>query len=173
MAFPAVVLIFRVPLQPIQGQSYFAIQTRNIPELGISCNNDPKPVSAASVKSRSIRARRPSNSCLLVVCSCALRCASSCIQLILRSLNHNHLLVQNRQKEMVFVLNFLLKFLLPAKLEALIHSELDQLEIEFGQMTDAFADCFRKGDCRRGFPTVRGALDGLRRRAEQIRRDHS
>jgi len=74
---------------------------------------------------------------------------------------------------MVFVLNFLLKFLLPAKLEALIHSELDQLEIEFGQMTDAFADCFRKGDCRRGFPTVRGALDGLRRRAEQIRRDHS
>ena len=47
---------------------------------------------------------------------------------------------------------------LPAKLEALIHSELDQLEIEFGQMTDAFADCFRKGDCRRGFPTVRGAL---------------
>ena len=72
---------------------------------------------------------------------------------------------------MVFVLNFLLKFLLPAKLEALIHSELDQLEIEFGQMTDAFADCFRKGDCRREFPTVRGALDGLRRRADQIRRE--
>ena len=68
-------------------------------------------------------------------------------------------------------MNFLLKFLLPAKLEALIHSELDQLEIEFGQMTDAFADCFRKGDCRREFPTVRGALDSLRRRADQIRRE--
>jgi uncharacterized membrane protein YccC len=60
---------------------------------------------------------------------------------------------------------------LPPKLEALVHSELEQLEIEFGQMTDAFADCFRKGDCRREFPTVRGALDGLRRRADQIRRE--
>src|SRR6516162_7583134 len=70
-----------------------------------------KPVSAASVRSRSIRARRPSNSCLLVVCSCTLCCASSCFQLILRSLNHNHLLVQNRQKEMVFGLNFLFEFL--------------------------------------------------------------
>jgi uncharacterized membrane protein YccC len=63
------------------------------------------------------------------------------------------------------------RFELPAKLEALVHPELDQLEIEFGQMTDAFADCFRKGDCRREFPTVRGALDGLRLRADQIRRE--
>ena len=52
-----------------------------------------------------------------------------------------------------------------------MHPELDQLEIEFDQMTDAFADCFRKGDCRREFPTVRGALDGLRVKAEQIRRE--
>ena len=63
------------------------------------------------------------------------------------------------------------RFELPAKLEALVHPELDQLEIEFGQVTDAFADCFRKGDCRREFPTVRGALHGLRLRAEQIRRE--
>jgi p-hydroxybenzoic acid efflux pump subunit AaeB len=63
------------------------------------------------------------------------------------------------------------RFELPAKLEALVHLELDQLEIEFGQMTDAFADCFRKGDCRREFPTVRGALDGLLLRADQIRRE--
>ena len=63
------------------------------------------------------------------------------------------------------------RFELPAKLDALVHSELEQLEIEFGQMTDAFADCFRKGDCRREFPTVRGALEGLRQRAEQIRRE--
>ena len=63
------------------------------------------------------------------------------------------------------------RFELPAKLEALMHRELDQLEIEFDQVTDAFADCFRKGDCRREFPTVRGALDGLRVRAEQIRRE--
>jgi p-hydroxybenzoic acid efflux pump subunit AaeB len=63
------------------------------------------------------------------------------------------------------------RFALPTKLEALVHPELDQLEVEFGQMTDAFADCFRKGDCRREFPTVRGALDGLRLRAEQIQRE--
>ena len=63
------------------------------------------------------------------------------------------------------------RFEFPAQLEALVHPELDQLEIEFGQMTDAFADCFRKGDCRREFPTVRGALDGLRLRADQIRRE--
>jgi uncharacterized membrane protein YccC len=49
------------------------------------------------------------------------------------------------------------RFELPAQLEALMHSELDQLEMEFGQMTDAFAGCFRKGDCRCEFPTVRGA----------------
>jgi uncharacterized membrane protein YccC len=63
------------------------------------------------------------------------------------------------------------RFELPAKLEALVHPELDRLEIEFGQMTDAFADCFCKGDCKREFPTVRGALDGLCLRADQIRRD--
>jgi uncharacterized membrane protein YccC len=51
------------------------------------------------------------------------------------------------------------RFELPAKLESLVHSELDQLEIEFVQVADAFADCFRKGDCRREFPTVRNALD--------------
>jgi uncharacterized membrane protein YccC len=60
---------------------------------------------------------------------------------------------------------------LPAKLEALVHSELEQLAIEFGLMTDAFAECFRKGDCRREFPTVRGALERLRQRAEQVRRE--
>ena len=60
---------------------------------------------------------------------------------------------------------------LPAKLDALVHSELERLEIEFDQMTDAFADCFRKGECRREFPTVRGALEGLRQRTEQIRRE--
>jgi uncharacterized membrane protein YccC len=60
---------------------------------------------------------------------------------------------------------------LPAKLDALVHSELEQLEIEIGQTTDAFADCFRKGDCRREFPTVRGALEGLRQRTAQVRGD--
>jgi hypothetical protein len=64
------------------------------------------------------------------------------------------------------------RFKLPAKLDALVHTEFERLEIEFDQMTDAFADCFREGDCRREFPTVRGALDGMRQRVEQIRREH-
>jgi p-hydroxybenzoic acid efflux pump subunit AaeB len=61
---------------------------------------------------------------------------------------------------------------LPAKLDALVHSELERLEAEFGQLTDAFSDCFREGDCRREFPTVRSALDALRQRTDQIRREH-
>jgi uncharacterized membrane protein YccC len=60
---------------------------------------------------------------------------------------------------------------LPAKLDALVHHELEQLDIEFDQVTSAFADCFRKGDSRREFPTVQGALDSLRGRAEQIRQE--
>ena len=60
---------------------------------------------------------------------------------------------------------------LPTKLEGLVRSELDQLEIEFSQTTDAFVDCFRKGDCRREFPTVDAALYALRRRVDQIRKE--
>lgn len=52
-----------------------------------------------------------------------------------------------------------------------MHSKLDQLEIEFVQVADAFADCFRKGDCRREFPTVRNALYRLRLRTDQIRQE--
>jgi uncharacterized membrane protein YccC len=59
----------------------------------------------------------------------------------------------------------------PAELHALLRAEFEQLEIEFGQILDAFADCFRKGDCTREFPTVRGALDGMRQRVDQIRRE--
>ncbi len=35
------------------------------------------------------------------------------------------------------------------------------LEIEFKQMLDAFAECFRQGDCRVQLPTVRGALSEM------------
>ena len=63
------------------------------------------------------------------------------------------------------------RFELPAKLESLVHSQLDQLEIEFIQTTDAFADCFRKGDCRCQFPTVRNAFERLRFRADQIHQE--
>jgi len=64
------------------------------------------------------------------------------------------------------------RFELPAKLGALVHGEFERLEVEFDQMTDAFADCFRQGDSRREFPTVRGALDGMRQCVERIRREH-
>jgi uncharacterized membrane protein YccC len=63
------------------------------------------------------------------------------------------------------------RFELPAKLGALVHGEFERLDIEFDQMTDAFADCFRQGDSRREFPTVRGALDGMRQSVERIRRE--
>jgi hypothetical protein len=39
----------------------------------------------------------------------------------------------------------------------------ERLEIEFNQMLDAFAECFRQGDCRFQLPTVRGALTAIAR----------
>ena len=36
-------------------------------------------------------------------------------------------------------------------------------------MLDAFADCFRDGDCSRQFPTIDGALTKTDRAVEQIR----
>jgi uncharacterized membrane protein YccC len=43
------------------------------------------------------------------------------------------------------------------------------LEIEFKQMLDAFAECFRQGDCRVQLPTVRGALSEMDDAIQQIR----
>ena len=54
------------------------------------------------------------------------------------------------------------RFELAAKLESLVHSELDQLEIEFVQVADAFADCFRKG------MKNKGDKDGCKSRVHQI-----
>ena len=45
----------------------------------------------------------------------------------------------------------------------------EYLEIEFMQMLDAFAGCFRDGDCRREFPTVDGALTEMDHAVQQIR----
>jgi hypothetical protein len=36
-------------------------------------------------------------------------------------------------------------------------------------MLDAMAECFRRGDCRREFPNVRGALAEMDQAVEQIR----
>ena len=36
-------------------------------------------------------------------------------------------------------------------------------------MLDAFAECFRQGDCRRELPSVRGTLSQMDQAVEQIR----
>jgi hypothetical protein len=36
-------------------------------------------------------------------------------------------------------------------------------------MLDAFAECFRQGDCRRELPSIQGALAALDAAAEEIR----
>jgi hypothetical protein len=43
------------------------------------------------------------------------------------------------------------------------------LEIEFTQMLDACAGCFREGDCSREFPGVDGALTKIGHTVQQIR----
>jgi hypothetical protein len=61
---------------------------------------------------------------------------------------------------------------LSEKLVALVRHEFEQLDTAFNQLTDAFSDCFRKGDSKRDFPAIRGALDGLRQRAESVRQEN-
>src|SRR5271165_4730548 len=50
------------------------------------------------------------------------------------------------------------RHLLPAITEPFLQPQFECLEIEFKQMLDAFFECFRQGDCRREFPSLRGAL---------------
>jgi hypothetical protein len=59
--------------------------------------------------------------------------------------------------------------ILPDFAEGLLRPHFGNLEFEFKQMLDAFAECFRQGDCRRELPTLRGALAGMDAAVEQIR----
>ena len=45
----------------------------------------------------------------------------------------------------------------------------EHLEIEFTQMLDACAECFREGNCSREFPAVDGALTKIGHAVQQIR----
>jgi Fusaric acid resistance protein family len=45
----------------------------------------------------------------------------------------------------------------------------ERLEIKFNQMLDAFAECFRQGNCRLQLPTVRGALTAMDDAIQQMR----
>jgi uncharacterized membrane protein YccC len=59
--------------------------------------------------------------------------------------------------------------LLPQVTEQIMTRKFEHLEIEFMQMLDAFAECFRDGDCSRKFPTVDGALTEMDHAVQQVR----
>jgi hypothetical protein len=50
---------------------------------------------------------------------------------------------------------------LPPAAEPLLRPSLARLETEFHQMLDTFSACFRRGDCRREFPTLHGAVSAM------------
>ena len=70
----------------------------------------------------------------------------------------SHLL--SRQDSMPEITEQILQILKP---------QSERLEIEFKQMLDALAECFRQGDCRVQLPTVRGALSEMDDAIQQIR----
>lgn len=59
--------------------------------------------------------------------------------------------------------------LLPEVTEQILRPQFERLEIEFKQMLDAYAECFRKGDSSRKFPSVRGALTEMDRATQESR----
>jgi uncharacterized membrane protein YccC len=58
---------------------------------------------------------------------------------------------------------------LPEITEQILKPQSERLEIEFKQMLDAFAECFRQGDSRRQLPTACGALTEMDHAVQQIR----
>jgi uncharacterized membrane protein YccC len=58
---------------------------------------------------------------------------------------------------------------LPEITEQILKPQFERSEIEFKQMLEAFAECFRQGDCRFQLPTVRGALSEMDDALQQIR----
>jgi uncharacterized membrane protein YccC len=58
---------------------------------------------------------------------------------------------------------------LPEMAEQVLKPQFERVEIEFKQMLDAFAECFRQGDCRVQLPTVRGALIEMDQAIQTIR----
>jgi uncharacterized membrane protein YccC len=58
---------------------------------------------------------------------------------------------------------------LPEITEAVLRPQFQDLEAAFKEMLDAFAECFRQGDCRRELPSVHGILAEMDQAVEQIR----
>jgi uncharacterized membrane protein YccC len=61
------------------------------------------------------------------------------------------------------------KHVLPETIKAGLRPEFERLEREFNELLETFAQCFRKGDCRRPIPTLREALKELDGALERIR----
>jgi uncharacterized membrane protein YccC len=60
------------------------------------------------------------------------------------------------------------RHLLPEITAPILRPQFERLEIEFEQILDVLAECFRRGDCRREFPSLRGALAALDQAVEKI-----
>jgi uncharacterized membrane protein YccC len=58
---------------------------------------------------------------------------------------------------------------LPEAAEPLLRPRLESLETEFLQMLDTLSACFRRGDCRREFPTLHGAVNAMDEVVRDIR----
>jgi hypothetical protein len=58
---------------------------------------------------------------------------------------------------------------LPEITEQILKPQSERLEIQFKQMLDVFAECFRQGDCRLQLPSIRGALTEMDDAIQQIR----
>ena len=60
------------------------------------------------------------------------------------------------------------RHLLPEITEPILRPQFERLEIEFEQILDVLAECFRRGDCRREFPSLRGAMAAVDQAVEKI-----
>jgi uncharacterized membrane protein YccC len=60
------------------------------------------------------------------------------------------------------------RHLLPEITAPILRPQFERLEIEFEQILDVLAECFRRGDCRREFPSFRGALAAVDQAVEKI-----
>jgi len=60
------------------------------------------------------------------------------------------------------------RHLLPEITAPILRPQFEHLEIEFKQILDVLAECFRRGDCRREFPSLHGALAAMDQAVERI-----
>ena len=60
------------------------------------------------------------------------------------------------------------KHILPEITHAIVRPQFERLEAGFKQMLDAFAECFRQGDCRRDLPSADPPLGEMEGALESI-----